>query len=106
MGFLKDFKFSKSQSKKIRDSARGECCSLRIEGVCKGDSETVVFCHAPFPNRGGMRAHDFWGAYGCSSCHDYVDRRNYRYADQAEINESWLIGIHETQEKLFSKGLL
>ena len=63
---------------KIRASARGMQCQIRIPGVCNRNPETVVWCHANGSAAGkgiGMKSHDLLGAYGCSSCHDVVDRR-------------------------------
>ena len=63
----------------ITDSARGEQCQIRIPGVCSGNPETVVWCHANGSAAGkgiGMKSHDLLGAYGCANCHDEFDRRN------------------------------
>ena len=89
---------------KIRQSAKGEVCALRIPGVCNGNTETTVLCHAPYPGRGGMRDHDWWAAYGCSDCHDWVDGRTVR--DMGTSDYHWLHAIHETQMKLIAKGLM
>ena len=86
---------------KIRQSARGEVCALRIPGVCNGDTATTVLCHAPYPGRGGMRDHDWWAVFGCSSCHSHLDLGECD--NPAAI---WLPAIHETQMKLIAKGLL
>lgn len=63
---------------KITESARGAQCQIRIPGVCNHRPETVVWCHANGSAAGkgiGMKSHDLLGAYGCSACHDVVDRR-------------------------------
>ena len=92
---------------KIRKSAKGEDCTLRIPGVCNGNNETVVLCHAPYPGRGGMRNHDWWAVYGCSDCHDMVDGRARQGALVIGNTDSiWMPAIHETQAKLRAKGLL
>lgn len=91
---------------KITKSAKGEQCTLRIPGVCEGRTETVVFCHAPYPNRGGMRDQDFWGAYGCVDCHDFVDGRVDNLVGFHMTAVYWMPAIHETQMKLHEKGLL
>lgn len=64
------------QTKKIRDSAKGEQCTLNIASVCNYNPETTVFCHVSFTtgsdrNREGQRN----GVYGCSACHDALDNR-------------------------------
>lgn len=93
---------SKIRSKKITQSAKGEDCTLRIPGVCNGNPETTVFCHAPSPLKGvGTKSDDFWGAYGCSKCHELIDK----YTLEQAAN-TWMQGIFETQKKLIQKGLI
>lgn len=63
---------------KITKSAKGEECQIRIPGICKGNKETVVWCHANGSAAGkgiGMKSYDLLGAYGCQNCHDMYDRR-------------------------------
>lgn len=63
---------------KITESARGQECQVRIPGVCNGNPETVVWAHANglLAGKGiGMKSKDILGAYACSNCHDYYDRR-------------------------------
>lgn len=60
----------KIRSKKIRESARGERCTLRVPGVCNGNRETTVFCHINSASKGaGTKSHDIHGFYGCYACH-------------------------------------
>ncbi|HHK5888093.1 TPA: nuclease domain-containing protein [Serratia marcescens] len=40
------------RSKALRDSARGQCCTLQIPGICNGNAETTVLCHLPSPTHG------------------------------------------------------
>lgn len=63
---------------KITESARGEMCQIRMIGVCNHNPESTVWCHANGSAAGkgiGMKSPDILGAYGCSACHDVVDRR-------------------------------
>ncbi len=65
------------KDQRIRDSARGEVCTIRLPG-CDGGGATTVWCHLPeaVADRGlGIKGIDALGAYGCASCHDIVDRR-------------------------------
>lgn len=62
--------------KKIRDSARGEDCAFRIDGVCNHNSETTVWAHSNMHEDGkgmGQKADDIFGAYACSACHEWYD---------------------------------
>jgi hypothetical protein len=89
---------------KIRKSAKGEECSLRLE-VCNGNNETTVLAHIGH-NRGmGMKCSDHFAVYACNSCHDVIDGRvktDYFY----DLELEKLRALEETQGKLFSKGLL
>ena len=86
-------------SKKIRASAKGEDCSLRVSSKCQ-DGETVVLCHLNSNYRGtGFKSPDIWGVYGCFYCHQALDASMVDYQDQ-------LRALQETQMKLLAKGLI
>jgi len=91
---------------KITKSARGQACTIRLEG-CNGgvENETVVLAHL---NGGGMGAKclDIHGAYCCHSCHDILDGRKPSDYSKEELLLSHLLGMKRTQEILVSKGLL
>lgn len=92
---------------KIRQSARGETCTFNIPGICNHNPETVVLCHAPHPDKGmGYKGPDTWAAYGCSSCHDAMDRRDFHLNSNERIRDYWFDAIRETQRRLIKKGLL
>ena len=59
---------------KLRESAKGQHCMVRLPGVCNGNPETTVLAHL---NGGGMgmKQSDLLGAFACSACHDAVDGR-------------------------------
>lgn len=87
------------KSKKIRESARGEDCTLRVSTKCQ-DGETVVFCHLNTNFRGvGLKSPDIFGCYSCYECHLLLDKSQVEYQDQ-------LRALTETQMKLYDKGLL
>ena len=62
---------------KIRKSARGQECQVRLPGICNGNPETTVLAHYRMAGMCGMgiKPPDFMGAYACSACHDEIDRR-------------------------------
>lgn len=91
---------------KIRKSAKGEECAVRIPGVCNFDSDTTVLAHL---NGGGMgmKHLDIHGAYCCSACHDEYDGRNrLLFHSKNEIELYFLEGVIRTQIKLLKKGLI
>lgn len=91
-------------SQKLRASAAGEVCTLAIPGVCNGNPETSVLCHAPSEIKGmGNKSHDFHAAIGCNDCHDALDQHRLTKADELF---HWLRGIARTQALWFDRGLL
>lgn len=62
---------------KLRQSARGQDCTLNIIGICNYDPSTTVLAHLPDGTNGmGKKAgKDENGCFACSSCHDAVDSR-------------------------------
>lgn len=89
----------KIQSQKIKRSAQGEECALRVSPQCQ-DGETVVFCHLNSNYRGmGLKSPDLFGVYACHACHSELDSNKVNAKDQ-------LRALQETQIKLFQKGLI
>lgn len=97
------------RSNKIRNSAHGESCTLMIPGICNGNRETVVFAHRPGLGSGmGIKNHDIFGAYACSSCHDEMDGKTHRryWVYDGEKTDYWLRAQDRTQLRLIEKGIL
>ena len=91
------------KSKKIRDSARGENCTLMLDG-CLHSTETVVLCHAPGTGMKGtgMKCPDIFAFYGCMHCHSVVDGRTSGEWTYKDIVRA----MAETQMKFIEKGLM
>lgn len=89
------------KSRKLRNSAKGKDCTLRLTGVCNFNSETTVLAHIG-RNRGiGMKCHDTFAVYACSNCHSKID------TDSKESNAVDLIrALEETQCIMIRDGLL
>lgn len=95
------------KSKKIRDSAKGEECTLKIPGTCNYDAETTVLCHFTLHNGGSAKLNgDLSAGYGCSGCHDVLDGRTVY---------DWMSGDKEfymrrsmvrTLDRLVDKGIV
>lgn len=92
---------------KIRKSARGEQCQVRLIGICNRNPDTVVLAHYRMAGScgTGIKPPDWQGAYACSSCHDEIDRRT-RYLDYHEARLAFAEGVMRTQALLVKKGLL
>ena len=88
----------------IRNSARGEDCSLRL-GMCSSP-ETVILAHIG-RNRGmGIKCADYFAVYACSNCHGIMDGAIYDPYLEFDIEREKLRSLEETQGKLINKGLL
>jgi len=103
-------KLTPAQSKKIRQSAKGERCALQIAGVCNNNPETVVWCHFTDESKGiGIKGFDLSGGYGCSDCHDAIDFRNGKGGADALIgSRDWYLRRAQTRtlKRLLEKGIL
>ena len=92
-------------SKKIRSSARGQQCQVRIPGVCNGNNETVVLAHVGKGSGMGQKCDDIHATYACSACHDVIDNRT-RVGDP-RINRLYAYeGMIRTQSILLKQGLI
>ena len=94
-------------SKKIRNSARGEQCTFQIVGVCNFNPETTVLCHLPGETKGvGTKSDDICAAYGCSSCHDVIDRRVIN--EEFEAHREWYLrrAMVRTWRRLIDLGVV
>ena len=94
---------------KIRQSAKGEDCTVRIAGICNHNPETVILAHISGIRYGhgtGQKTDDIHGAYCCSSCHDALDGRTKCEYSKDSLKLFHLEGIIETQIKLINKGLI
>ena len=95
-----------AKSSKIRKSARGKDCTVRIPGVCNFNPETTIHAHK---NGGGMgmKENDIFGARCCSACHDVIDGRNSKSAyERVQILKMFYEGIFRTQQQLLDEGLI
>ena len=90
---------------KLRKSAQGRECQIRIPGVCNFDVETTVLAHRNGSGL-GMKAPDYAASFACSACHDLVDGRTATNFSTSLLTV-WLDdGIFRTQEIWVSEGLI
>lgn len=99
-------------SQKLRDSAKGQECTMRIGNVCNHNSETTVLCHFPSIDKGmANKSPDYWAGFGCSDCHKYLDDNRLSAFDKQliitnSLFQTWkvwiemgLISIPKTEKK-------
>lgn len=91
-------------SQKLRDSARGQDCTLRIPDVCNFNPDTTVLAHLPCGHRGvGMKSPDNMAIHACSDCHDAMDGRS---PAGKIIDRDLLRALAETQLRWIESGLI
>ena len=88
-------------SQKLRDSARGQPCTLNFPG-CNHDAETTVLAHLPSQVKGmGTKSDDWHAVFACSACHAGLDQRTAENIYWFALNALW-----RTQRIWFEMGLL
>lgn len=61
-------------SQRLRDSAKGQPCTLQFDGICNHDPATTVLAHLRSPVKGvGNKGDDFHAVFACSACHAALD---------------------------------
>lgn len=95
------------RSKKITNAARGEECLINISGICNYNSETTAFLHFPDESHGvAIKSDDISGAFGCSACHDIVDRRDNRWQSYEQDRDFYMRRAQtRTIRRLFELGV-
>jgi len=90
------------KSKALRDAARGEECTLRLD-CCSFDPEQTVLAHLP-TGRGGMglKAADTVAVFACMNCHDVLDGRTAGIIEADDL----LRALDDTHVILIRKGIL
>lgn len=90
-------------SKKLRASANGQECTVRLPGTCNFNQTTTVLAHLPCGQKGmGMKGFDTVAVYTCSACHDVIDGRAAGDIDWQDMPRA----IAETHEGLILAGIL
>ena len=73
-------------------ACRGESCYLQIPGVCRGELESVVPCHANWSDYGkgmGIKAPDIYTVPGCFRCHTCLDSGFSLTGDEKRATWEW-----------------
>ncbi|TPW26843.1 DUF1364 domain-containing protein [Pararhizobium mangrovi] len=91
-------------SQKLRDSARGMQCTLRIPGICNGNPETTVLAHLPSHISGmGTKSNDWHACFACSACHEAIDRHQIPEKDAGRY---MLDALERTQRYWQQTGMM
>ena len=63
------------RSRKLRNSARDQVCTLQVAGTCNHNTETTVLAHLDSETKGmGYKGSDLFAVYACSECHAWLDQ--------------------------------
>jgi len=63
------------RSKRLRDSACGQQCTVNVAGVCNYNNETTVLAHYNFDGGTmGGKSDDTSAGFCCSECHAHLDQ--------------------------------
>lgn len=90
-------------SQKLRASANGQDCTVRLPGICNFDPATTVLAHIPCGQKGmGMKGFDTVAVFACSACHDVIDGRAQGEIDWSDIPRA----IAETHEVLIRTRIM
>ncbi len=72
----------------LRETAKHQDCTFNIPNVCNYNRETTVLCHLPDDSgtgkMGGKTSDSISAAFGCSACHDVIDRRSNKELSDAD----------------------
>jgi hypothetical protein len=98
------------RSQKLRDSARGEACLVRLPG-CPGNPEQTIWSHYRGSAGGkgvSTKAGDVCGAYACTYCDGVYDGQIQRPAGMTkdEVDRLWLEGHIRSLVRAHEKGLV
>lgn len=94
---------------KLRESARGQDCHLRLPGICNHDPETTVLAHIRrgFISGTALKPVDSAGVFACDACHSAIDGRvKYSAHLAAHIDAYILEGHLRTLDYWWRNGIL
>jgi hypothetical protein len=96
---------------KIRKSANGESCQVRIPGICRHDPAMTIWSHYRGSAGGkgmGIKSLDLAGAYCCTACDACYDGQTKRPEGltKDDVDLMWLEGHIRSLVVLNERGLL
>lgn len=95
------------RSKKLKDSARGRDCELRLIGICNHNNETTILAHIGRDRGTAIKCNDTMAVFACSACHDVIDGRvSYDSIANPNLEEDKLRALEATQAYWINEGLL
>lgn len=79
---------------------------IRAAGICTHDRAETVLAHVRIVGISGMsmKAPDWFAAWACNACHDYVDGRSHKHVVYPKRRQDHLEGMVRTQHELLARG--
>ena len=91
---------------KLRQSARGQECQVRLYQICRGRNDTVILAHLPGGGIGG-KGFDTAASFCCFECHDAIDGRvQTDLYSKDQLTLAHLQGVMRTQSIWIKEGIL
>ena len=94
------------KSNKLRASAKGQECQVRLPGVCNWNERTTVLAHVGKDSGMGMKASDIEATFACSSCHSVMDGHTKHDFDNDFLRLAMLEGAERTRAIWVEQGLI
>jgi len=90
---------------KLRKSAKGRECQVRLPTFCNFNTETTVLAH--LGGAGMARKHeDLFASFSCSGCHDALDGRVKTHLTKDDLKLAHMEGMQRTQQIWLDEGLV
>lgn len=104
-------KIERKVRQSIRDSARGEQCTVQLPGICDGDPEKTIWSHArwPWAGKGGAtKAFCLNGCFACVACDSVFDgqRKPPPGVSRETVDLAWMRGHFVSLLRLAERGLV
>ena len=94
------------RSKKLRNAAKGQPCTLALPTICNHNPETTVLAHLHDETFGrGIKADDTSAIHLCSDCHRALDLHQTGLND-ATLFKLLLRAIQRTIRNLVMRGIM
>jgi hypothetical protein len=94
------------KSKKLRNSARGQDCLVRIPGICNFNPETTILAHVGSGAGMGQKTDDIEATFCCSSCHETIDGVVREDFSREEVQLMAKEGAERTRKHWLETGLI
>lgn len=88
---------------RLLELARSMPCLLQVDGVCNQDPATTVACHSNWGEHGkagARKADDCYSAWGCATCHAWLDQGGADAALRRPVFEAAMLRQLEWWERI------